>query len=414
MIPMLRLAFRNALRNGRRSGLTAATVAIGTAFVVVTLSFMNGMFSGMTDSWVEINGPVRVVTTNYAEREALRPLHENIAESAPLIAQLEPLVPGGMVVPMIRTGVGITLGEELGEDGALLTGSTQAFYDAHVLPTVQFSSGTWLDYTSKDEQVVLGGKVARDIGAKVGDEVLLMGTTQYGSMAPISADVVGVITGNSAVEAQAYVTLEVARWMIDVPDGTLEILLYPEDLTDRSTAGAVAAEAKQLLGEQYAVSPWYANGIWAQTLPIMDAMNFVISGIIIFVMALAIFNTMTMSVLERTGEIGVMRAMGQSRAGAVLSFLIEAVIIGVVGGVLGALIGAVPAFYLATVGVSFNAEVLDEMGGDYPMTTLMTGELSPDIFLLALFVGVLTAALGAALPSIRAAGIPPYEAMRQR
>ena len=410
MIPMLRLSFRNR----RRSGLTAATVAIGTAFVVVTLSFMNGMFTGMIDSWVEINGPVRVVTTNYAEREALRPLHENIAETAPLVAKLEPLVPGGMVAPMIRTGVVITLGEELGEDGALLTGSTQAFYDAHVLPTVQFSSGTWLDYTSKAEQVVLGGKVARDLGAKVGDEVLLMGTTQYGSMAPISADVVGVITGNSAVEAQAYVTLEVARWMIDVPDGALELLLYPADPTDRDAATSVASEAKQLLGDAYTVSPWYSTGIWAQSLPIMDAMSFVISSIIIFVMALAIFNTMTMSVLERTGEIGVMRAMGQSRAGAVLSFLAEAVLIGVFGGVVGALVGSVPAYYLATVGVSFNAEVLDEMGGEYPMTTLMTGELTPDIFFMALFVGVVTAALGAALPSIRAAGIPPYEAMRQR
>ena len=102
----LRLAFRNALRNGRRSLLTAATVTIGVAFVVVTLSFLNGMFDGMIASWVEVNGPIRVVTTTYAEKEQLRPLHENIAESDPVLARLRALDGVGEAFPIIRTGVG--------------------------------------------------------------------------------------------------------------------------------------------------------------------------------------------------------------------------------------------------------------------------------------------------------------------
>lgn len=414
MIFMLKLAFRNALRNARRTLLTAATVAIGTAFVVVTLSFLGGLFDGMLVSWTEINGPVRIVTKAYADREQLRPLHENIEQSAPLIADLETLPGATSVVPMIRTGVGITLGEELGEDGAMLTGTTRAFYDAHLLPTVEFSGGKWLDYDSKSEQVVLGSKVARDTGARVGDEILLMGVTQYGSMAPISADVVGVISGNTSVESQAYVTLEVARWMIDVPDGALEILIYGEDVSSKSEATALAAAARSKLDDTYEVTAWHQRGIWIQMLPVIDGMNYIISGIIVFVMALAIFNTMTMSVLERTGEIGVMRALGQSRLGAVFSFLLESMMIGLFGGLLGAVLGAIPAFYLEQNGISYTAEVLDEMGGEYPMTTTMYADLSPDVLAIALFVGVLTAILGAALPSIRAARIPPFEAMKQR
>ena len=47
MMSLLKLAARNALRNGRRTLLTAATVTIGTAFSVVTLSFISGLFNSM-------------------------------------------------------------------------------------------------------------------------------------------------------------------------------------------------------------------------------------------------------------------------------------------------------------------------------------------------------------------------------
>jgi len=88
MIALFRLAFRNAFRNGRRSALTAATVMIGTAFCVVTLSFMGGLFDTMIGAWVDSNGPVRVVTAEYAEREALQPLHFNIPESDPVLEKV--------------------------------------------------------------------------------------------------------------------------------------------------------------------------------------------------------------------------------------------------------------------------------------------------------------------------------------
>jgi putative ABC transport system permease protein len=131
-------------------------------------------------------------------------------------------------------------------------------------------------------------------------------------------------------------------------------------------------------------------------------------------MALAIFNTMTMSVLERTGEIGVMRAMGQSRLGAVGTFLAEALMIGGLGGLAGIVLGTLPALYLESNGFSYGTEVMEEMGDDYVMTSVMHGDLTPEIIGLALVVGLTTAALGAFFPSIRAARIQPSEAMKQR
>ncbi len=411
MMSLLKLAARNALRNGRRTLLTAATVTIGTAFSVVTLSFISGLFNGMIEDWTDAFGPIRVVTTAFAEEELLQPIYENIPEAAPVLASIGSLPGISRAYPVIRSGVLVTLGEELGEDPALMVGSSPEYYAEILLPGSTLSKGAWLDPDAKGEQVVLGARVARDLGAKVGDEILMMGSTQYGSMSPISADVVGIISGSTTIDAQAFVTLDTARWMADIPDGAVELLVFPDDDSESGVAAA-ASELRASLGPDYAVTPWYDRDLWAQSKPILDAVQAIISLAVVFVMALAIFNTMTMSVLERTGEIGVMRAMGQSRMGAVTSFLTEAVLIGMAGALAGTALGAIPAWYLQHRGMSFSQEVLDEMDGSFAMSATLHGDLSVDILLTAVGIGVLTAALGALFPAIRATRIAPFEAMR--
>lgn len=411
MSSVIRLAFRNALRNKKRTGLTAATVLIGTAFTVVILSFLNGVMGGMTRDWVDAFGPVRIVTTEYAEREILAPLHANLPETIPLIETISSIEGVAHTAPMIKTGVIVSMGEELGEDPAILTGSSEEWYQKYLLPKSSFIDGVWLQADAKKEQVVIGGSIARNLSAKVGDSILLMGKTQYGSMAPISADVVGIITGNSVIDSRAYVTLETARWMVDIPDGALELLVYPASNT-RSDARSVSIAVQQKIGDQYASTAWMDTDLWKQQLPLMDSIQYILSMLVVFVMSLAIFNTMTMSVLERTGEIGVMRAMGQTRMTAVISFLIEAVIIGVVGGIFGAVIGTIPALYLEQNGIVLGQDIIDDVGDQFAMTAQMNGELTPEILAIAVFCGILTAIIGAILPAMRAARIQPYEAMR--
>lgn len=413
MMKMIRLAVRNALRNGRRTLLTAATVTIGTAFTVVMLTFVGGIFDSMMESYADANGPIRVVTTAYAERELLQPLHENIETVDPVVQQIAD-VPGiATAVPMIRTGVLVSIGEELGEDTAMLVGSTQEWYDDYVLADSTFSAGGWLSEGADDQEIVLGGRIARELSAKVGDEILVMGTTQYGSMAPISPTVVGIVSGNSSVDSQAYVSLETARWLTDIPDGALEILVYPESRAEPDLA-TMASTLSAQLGADFQVRPWFAAPLWEQNKAVMDSIEGIMSVIIVFIMALAIFNTMTMSVLERTGEIGVLRAMGQSRTSAVSTFLAEATVIGLLGGAAGAAIGAIPALYLERNGYSYDQQLLDEVGSAYALNSTLYGDFNAEIVVIALLIGATTAILGAVFPALRAARIQPYQAMLAR
>jgi putative ABC transport system permease protein len=413
MNTQFRLALRNARRNVRRTLLTAGTVLVGTAFTTVTLAWISGIFGDMTSAWVRANGDARIVTEVYAAKEEMQPLYANIAEATPVLAKLRQ-VPGVVSAePRVSMGVVVSVGEEIGEDYAMLVGSTDSWYRDTMRAPEKVVAGTWL--TGAKGEVVLGRKVAKEVGATVGQDVLLLGQTQYGSMSPISAKVVGVVASDAAVDLQAFVTLEDARWMVDAPDGAIEILVYGES-EESEVVGPLVERVRDALGPDSGllVRAWYEQDLFASTLPIISGMKTGIGVIVMFVMILAIFNTMTMSVLERTAEIGVMRALGQSRSGAVGSFLVEAAVIGLVGGVLGVAIGSAGAAWLEHVGVSLGEEVIDKMDGAYPMTATLYARLSPDVALTALTVGFLTALLGAVLPALRAASIEPSIAMKSK
>jgi putative ABC transport system permease protein len=145
----------------------------------------------------------------------------------------------------------------------------------------------------------------------------------------------------------------------------------------------------------------------------VGAMQGIIGFVFVFITALAIFNTMTMSVLERTNEIGVMRSMGLTRLGAVGMFLVEALFIGLLGGLGGACLGSLPAWYLEVKGVQIG-NIAEQMGENFPMQSHFYADLTPEIFVNTVILGLVIALLGALLPAARAAFIQPVIAMKAR
>ena len=408
----IRLALRNALRNRRRTALTTATVLIACAMLTVALSWVEGIFGGMTQSFVASSGHVRIVDADFAKREVLQPLEENVPDTDKLIAALRG-VPGVLdVQPRITTGAVITADEEIGDDFTMVVGATEAYYRDHMDAASKVVAGTWL--TGAKKEVVLGRRVAERIGVELGGEVLLLGRTQYGSMSPVTAKVVGVAGGDMQVELQAFLPLEELRWMTDIPGGALELLVYASAMKPRQLAPLVSRLRARPELRGMAVQGWYEREPWASMTGMIQGIRAVIEAMIVFIAALAIFNTMTMAVLERSNEIGVMRAMGLTARGTVGLFLVESMVIGHAGGVVGTAIGSVGGYFLETRGINLGEELVEKMGEAFPVQSTFYGDLTPGIMATAVGFGLLIAVLGALLPALRAAHIQPVTAMRAR
>ena len=132
-----------------------------------------------------------------------------------------------------------------------------------------------------------------------------------------------------------------------------------------------------------------------------------IAAIALFVGAIGIANTMFMSVLERTRQIGVLKALGTTNSEIILSYVTESSIIGLIGGLLGIFFGFIASGIVSELGAR-----LIGAGGRGVGAAIATTVITPDLIIFALGFSVLIGALSGLLPARRAAKLQPVEALR--
>jgi len=140
-----------------------------------------------------------------------------------------------------------------------------------------------------------------------------------------------------------------------------------------------------------------------------------IGGVALLVAAFGVANTMTMAILERTREIGLMKALCARDRDVLLIFLIEAMLVGLGGGLAGlgvayalqnAINGAIAAAPQGQGSVSFLPFDLSQMGGQLVI-------IRPELALFAVLLAALVGLGAGVLPAIRAARLPPVVALQQ-
>jgi putative ABC transport system permease protein len=402
----LRLAVRNATRRKRRTALTVGMVVVGVALLLLMLTWIQGAHATLLGSATASGGHLRIAQPAYIEREQLLPLEEHIPEVEAL-AETVRRQPGVVAVePRIVTGVTVTVGEEIGDVFARAVGGEQSYFEQQLEGREQLVRGRW--FGANNDDLVVGSAVAEDTGAELGDELLLLGVTQDGALSPSVGRLVGVVHGDSELNQTVLVPLEDMRWLADIGEGATELLVYADSYEDASGLAARLRALPEL--SAYAVEAWSEREPWRSLAATMSAMQSILILIMVFLVALGILNTMTMSVLERTHEVGVLRALGMSRLGAVGLFVGEALAIGVLGGALGVALGIGPSLLLARYGIHIGAGAAE--GIELALSETIYGEVSLGSVLLSFFLGVLMAAVGSLLPALRAASIQPVTAMR--
>lgn len=421
------LAFRNAKRNVRRSALTATTVALGCALLIVGLSWLTGVHGAFIQSSIESAGLVRIATKDYVRREALLPIEHNLVQTDPLIQRLEQIEDVDALYPKIAQGVAASKnGTEIGEVFGLMIGAPIEYFENILELQDKIAEGQFFDGKS-NKQVLIGLALAKDMGITIGEEAIFLGQTQDGSISPIKAKVQGIVdTGNGVFDRQAYVPINTARWMADIPDGSTELLIYSSRdisgsrLAERITEAA-GAELALLSGsltedgltQELRIQSWDNREPFGSTLKLANLINGIMALIIVFITALGVLNTMMMSVLERTNEIGVMRALGMKGHSVAQLFILESLIISSIGGVIGASIGSIAAIAMQKSGIdlgSMSANLPDTM----PINTTLYPHWEPKLALATFLLGLLMALIGAAVPAFRAVQIEPVAAMRSK
>jgi lipoprotein-releasing system permease protein len=242
--------------------------------------------------------------------------------------------------------------------------------------------------------ILIGMELASDLGLGIGDKLVLLPVTGKGSHYTVSGILdFGSKQGN---QRNAYVALHSGQSLLGIPGGVTAI-----DVTtwDVYAAEHIAQWISALTGLQ--ADSWIHNN--AQMFSAVRAQTLANRAIRFFVamsVAFGIASVLVVSVVQRSREIGILRAMGVSRGQVMRVFLIQGGLLGLGGAVLGCVLGALALrAWLAYARTPEGAPMFEV-------------QWEPGLFIAALALATITGLLAAFAPALRAARLEPVVAIR--
>jgi len=411
---MFKIALRNILRNKRRTALTGLSIAAAVMIAVYIWSFISGVMDNMFDNSIRLtSGHVRILNSDYVKREKMLPLEANIQnfEAVENIAKANPNV----TFTVGRIKFGVLLDYKDNNKPVLGTGivpeseSRISHLDQKMVKGRMIRSG--------QEEMNIGVNLARDLGLKLGDTLTVVTQTAYGSITAMNLKIAGMFSfGVPSIDKTTfYIPLDKAQELLDLEGAVTEIFILVKDMNKApEVSREIGASLDKLYGGEYTTRSWQDQGILFIYMNLAKRVYGGIYFLILFLASFTILNTMFMSVLERTKEIGTMKSLGMKNRQVMGIILLEALLIGIIASFVGATWGAGIAYYLATEGLDFSA-IFDAMKGtiNLPISYVYRALFSWGIIFFGFCMGIFFSVLAAIPPALRAAQMEPTEALRE-
>jgi lipoprotein-releasing system permease protein len=388
------------------TAISVAGVTAGVAALVIALAITNGMRRDLQDKLVDSTAHIQLMAADGMGIRDWRPLLDRVSKVPHVVAASPGLWEQVLVARGPRDGGALVLGilpdAEMRVSHLLDKASPGAIQALQPTADSTASSGG-------PPPIVLGSDLAQNIGAAVGDTVMVI--SPQGDLTPVGIQpnyrpfrLAGTYhTGFYQYDSEmGFVRLTDAQHLFDEPD-LLSVIGFRVD--DPNRAPQIAREIELTAGNGFMTTNWTeTNRELFRALRLEQAVTFIVIALIVMVAALNILTALTMMVMEKTRDIAVMMSFGVTPGQVRRLFLLQGVLISVIGTALGLVLG-----YLASWA-----------GGHYHIP------LSPDVYsidslpfaprlrdaLLVSAVSIGISLLATLYPSSSAARVLPAEALR--
>lgn len=343
------LAWKNVLRNRRRSFVTIFITAVGCTSILIAGGFALWTYQILIEGAAREYGHITVGTQAYFEREEETPMqfgmleHNQVADFLAQHPEVDTLLPrisySGLISNGDKSLVFLGTGAELAREAAVRR---------YFLVVREGSIPEGAENGSP--QILLGSALARNLGATVGSHLTLIGTTaSTGSINAVDVEVSAIVsTGWSEIDQRlVFSDIQTAQRLL-ITDRISTLSVFMKNLEG---VGPMLGKLAQV-DQEHAYKPWWDQAHYYHSVRALYNRIFGLLGLIIIALVLfSVVNTLAMAVVERTREIGTLRALGAHPGEIIAQFVREGAILGLAGVLIGNIVAAIVIWGLPYAGL---------------------------------------------------------------
>jgi putative ABC transport system permease protein len=411
---LVKIAYRNIWRNGRRTVFCITAVAITVFFIVLYQSFIDG-FTKSINEVVQIfeTGHVRVVSSLYEAENEYMPVQYPVADGEntdELVRRLSAIDGVRAVLPRIASYAtlqesvikhatlwGLDIEKEMALNYFNLTDRTDGLVEGRYP-------------AAGSNECAVGRVFAQKTGLGIGDSIPLKTVSAQFSDKIWSPVITGIFNFDYIKFDEQYIITDFERLqrLLVLNGGTQQLVIFAHE--DRQSH-AIAANVQAVLGDDDVVRSWQDN-YWVAILKAVEPLYILIYFVFLIVASFLIINTVTMIIHERIKEIGMMGSLGMTRREIVEVFFFESLFLSVIGAFAGIFIGGLLTGIVQYFPIRWTS-LTGNLFAEFPAGNAIFMGFSIASLARAWLMGVVVSSLFTLLPSLKSAFVEPVEALRR-
>lgn len=405
------MAWRNLWRNRRRTLLTLSSIAFGVFFAIIATAVQDNSWTQMINLAARMGGGH--VTIQHHEYLDTPTFSRTVKDTGAKIETAERHSNVDRVVERISGPAMLMSASET--FGVAFIAYDPRVEDEDTLAVLEAVSEGERFSSPNDRGIILGAKLAQNLGVVLGDRVVYTLADRQGEIVSGLGRLSGIIrTGAPTADAGlALLPIDAVRDVLGyAPDEAIQLAVF---ISDRRLALSVSDDLARDLGGEAATLPWFEiqpelAGFIAMKVVSAQVMEVVIAILV----AAGIFNTLFVSVMERLREFGILMAIGFSPGKLFRLVMYESLWLALIGMVCAAAVTAWPYRYLSTTGIDISAFLGDqgtEIAGIAVSDTFKAG-IYPESLIFIITAAVIAVLLSGLYPAWKATRVEPVETIK--
>lgn len=407
---IFKIAFSNVLKHKRRTFFNIITFMANSIALLFVIGLIKGMYNQAFERTIDLDtGHFKIYHKEYAADKQKMPLEHNIKDPYAVMDALKDVPYFVAAAPRIRNFAVLS---DFQKKTTVMVVGVDTENELKAMKTLERVPPEYR-LPASGGVVLIGKKLAPLMKANPGDPMLLYSQTAYKANNLADLSVLGQYSaGFAAMEkGVVFVPFKFASEFLDMSGAATEIAVR---IQDKMYLLQAKKEIDRILAEKFpdlVANDWTKEASGLIEGAKADLVSYsVLFGILLFLAVFIITNTLTITVFERTAEIGTLRAIGLEKGQIGWMFMWEGLLLSLGGALAGGLISIPIAMYMNTTGITMPGEMIEKM--PFPIESMTSKNVWTD-WILVTVICLVTGILGALKPSKKAAETNIVDALKK-